>query len=107
MASPAASAARLTELAQLSSKIFGTVYNPTAARTGNKVLRQQLLGPSMVQYNPTPFIHFRNLKALYPELGLVDMDEKARLDEISRRKRRGKGAPKKGKRSRENRHTWI
>ncbi|CAO3596514.1 unnamed protein product [Absidia cylindrospora] len=96
MATQAPSAAQLTQLAQLTSKIFGTVHNPTAARTGNKILRQRLLGPSMVQYNPTPLIHFRDLKALYPELGLVDMDEKARLDEISRRKRRGKGAPKKG-----------
>lgn len=89
-------AARLAQLAQLSSKIFDTVYNPTAARTGNKILRQRLLGPSLTQYHPTPLVHFRDIKALYPELGLVDVDEQARLDEIARRKRRGKGAPKKG-----------
>jgi hypothetical protein len=42
-------------------------------------------------------VHFRDIKALYPQLGLVDLEEKERLDEIARRKRRGKGAPKKGK----------
>ncbi|CAO3617532.1 unnamed protein product [Cunninghamella echinulata] len=50
----------------------------------------------MTQYHPTPLVHFREIKALYPDFGLVDMDEKERLDEIARRKRRGKGAPKKG-----------
>ncbi|CAO3626327.1 unnamed protein product [Cunninghamella blakesleeana] len=86
MTSPAPT--RLVQLAQLSSKVFDTVYNPTAVRTGNKVLRQQLLGPTMTQYHPAPLVHFRDIKALYPDL--------ERLDEIARRKRRGKGAPKKG-----------
>lgn len=98
MATPgAAQPARLAQLAQLSCKIFQNVYNPTAARTGNKVLRQRLVGPTMTAYNPQKLVHFRDIKALYPSLNLVDMEEKARLDEIARRKRRGKGAPKKGK----------
>ena len=98
MATPgAAQPARLAQLAQLSCKIFQNVYNPTAARTGNKVLRQRLVGPTMTAYNPQKLVHFRDIKALYPALNLVDMEEKARLDEIARRKRRGKGAPKKGK----------
>ncbi|ORX52756.1 hypothetical protein DM01DRAFT_1367397 [Hesseltinella vesiculosa] len=96
MSVPAPSAARLAQLAQLQCKVFGTIYNPTAARTGNKILRQRLLGPSMVQYNPKTLAHFRDLKALYPELNLIDVEEKKRLDEIAQRKRRGKGAPKKG-----------
>ncbi|KAI8140245.1 mitochondrial ribosomal subunit S27-domain-containing protein [Fennellomyces sp. T-0311] len=91
-----ASPARLAQLSQLSCKIFQNVYNPSAARTGNKVLRQRLLGPTMTAYHPQKLVHFRDIKALYPDLGLVDLDEKARLDEIARRKRRGKGAPKKG-----------
>ncbi|KAF7724916.1 hypothetical protein EC973_000575 [Apophysomyces ossiformis] len=94
MASPAPT--RLAQLAQLSCKIFQNVYNPTAARTGNKVLRQRLIGPSLTQYHPQKLVHFRDIKALYPSLNLIDMDEKERLDEIARRKRRGKGAPKKG-----------
>jgi small subunit ribosomal protein S33 len=89
--------ARLAQLTQLSCKIFNNVYNPTCARTGNKILRQRLIGSSLTQYNPQKLIHFRDIKALYPQLGLVDLDEKERLDEIARRKRRGKGAPKKGK----------
>lgn len=73
------------------------MYNPTCARTGNKILRQRLLGPTLTGYHPKPLVHFRDIQALYPQLGLIDVDEKARLDEIARRKRRGKGAPKKGK----------
>lgn len=88
---------RLAQLTQLSCKIFSNVYNPTCARTGNKVLRQRLIGTSLTGYNPQKLIHFRDIQALYPQLGLVNLEEKERLDEISRRKRRGKGAPKKGK----------
>ncbi|KAL1929253.1 hypothetical protein VTP01DRAFT_2312 [Rhizomucor pusillus] len=95
MASPAPQ--RLQQLAQLSCKLFGNVYNPTAARTGNKVLRKRLLGPTMTSYYPQRLVHFRDIKALYPTLNLIDLDEKARLDEIARLKRRGKGAPPKGK----------
>lgn len=89
-------ASRLTQLTQLSCKIFSNVYNPTCARTGNKVLRQRLVGPTINSYQPQQLVHFRDIKALYPELGLINLEEKARLDEIARRKRRGKGAPKKG-----------
>ncbi|KAI9357214.1 mitochondrial ribosomal subunit S27-domain-containing protein [Pilaira anomala] len=89
--------ARLAQLSQLSCKIFSNVYNPTCARTGNKVLRQRLIGSTLTAYNPQKLVHFRDIQALYPQLGLVNMEEKERLDEIARRKRRGKGAPKKGK----------
>ncbi|KAG2236191.1 hypothetical protein INT48_003810, partial [Thamnidium elegans] len=89
--------ARLAQLTQLSCKIFSNVYNPTCARTGNKILRQRLIGSSLTSYNPQKLIHFRDIQALYPQLGLVNLEEKERLDEIARRKRRGKGAPKKGK----------
>lgn len=88
---------RLAQLTQLSCKIFSNVYNPTCARTGNKVLRQRLIGSTLTAYNPQKLVHFRDIQALYPQLGLVNLEEKERLDEISRRKRRGKGAPKKGK----------
>lgn len=90
-------AARLAQLAQLSCKIFNNVYNPTCTRTGNKVLRRRLVGPALTSYYPQKLLHFRDVKAAYPDLGLVDVEEKERLDEIARRKRRGKGAPKKGK----------
>ncbi|KAG0749317.1 hypothetical protein G6F62_000269 [Rhizopus arrhizus] len=90
------STGRISQLQQLSCKIFSNVYNPTCARTGNKILRQRLLGPTLTAYNPKQIVHFRDIQALYPQLGLIDLEEKERLDEIARRKRRGKGAPKKG-----------
>lgn len=88
--------ARLAQLTQTACKIFSTVYNPTAVRSGNKILRERLVGPSVSSYYPQPLIHFRDIKAAVPQLKLIDTDEKERLDEIARRKRRGKGAPKKG-----------
>jgi small subunit ribosomal protein S33 len=88
--------ARLAKLTQTACKIFSTVYNPTAARSGNKILRERLVGPTVSSYYPQPLIHFRDIKAAFPQLNLIDTDEKERLDEIARRKRRGKGAPKKG-----------
>src|SRR5689334_10136839 len=36
----------VNSLKALQSKVFGTTYNPTHARTGAKVLRQRLQGPS-------------------------------------------------------------
>ncbi|KAI7897979.1 mitochondrial ribosomal subunit S27-domain-containing protein [Cokeromyces recurvatus] len=92
----AATKTRLAQLSQLSCQIFSNVYNPTGARTGNKILRQRLIGPTIAAYHPQKLVHFRDISALYPQLELIDMDEKVRLDEIARRKRRGKGAPKKG-----------
>ncbi|CAM0136592.1 mitochondral 37S ribosomal protein S27 [Umbelopsis sp. WA50703] len=90
------SPARLAKLTQTVCKLFDTVYNPMAVRSGNKILRERLVGPSVSSYYPQPLIHFRDIKAAVPQLKLIDMDEKERLDEIARRKRRGKGAPKKG-----------
>lgn len=88
---------RLGQLTQLSCKVFSNIYNPTCARTGNKIIRQRLIGSTLTGYNPKKLVHFRDIQALYPQLGLVNLEEKERLDEIARRKRRGKGAPKKGK----------
>ncbi|RUS32243.1 mitochondrial ribosomal subunit S27-domain-containing protein [Jimgerdemannia flammicorona] len=96
MAATAVPSATLQRLAQLSCKLFNNLYNPTNARTGNKVLRGRLLGPALTSYYPQKLLHFRDVKAAYPNLGLVDLEEKERLDEIARRKRRGKGTPKKG-----------
>ncbi|OZJ05310.1 hypothetical protein BZG36_01580 [Bifiguratus adelaidae] len=97
MAQANPSASRLAQLAKLTCTLFHNVYNPTHARTGNKVLRRRLIGPTLASYYPQTTLKFRQVQAAFPDLGLVDLDEKERLDEISRRKRRGKGAPKKGK----------
>ena len=70
------STTRLGQLQQLSCKIFSNVYNPTCARTGNKVLRQRLIGSSLTTYNPQTLVKFRDIQALYPQLGLVNLEER-------------------------------
>ncbi|KAI9592506.1 mitochondrial ribosomal subunit S27-domain-containing protein [Syncephalis fuscata] len=92
---------RLGALAQLTARVFGHVYNPTGVRTGNKILRQRLIGPAITSYYPANFgREIRVLKDVtqkFPELDLENMAEEERLDEVERRRRRGKGPPKKGK----------
>ncbi|RKP09613.1 mitochondrial ribosomal subunit S27-domain-containing protein [Thamnocephalis sphaerospora] len=92
--------ARLATLAQLTARLFDNVYNPTGVRTGNKVLRQRLIGPAVSTYYPDwygkePRI-LRKISRAFPELELVNVANEERIDELERRKRRGKGAPKKG-----------
>jgi len=88
---------RLLKLQELTCSLFNTVYNPTSAHTGNKILKQRLIGPSIVNWYPTKMIKPRKISDMFPDFNLVDQDEQRRLDDIARRKRRGKGAPKKGK----------
>ncbi|KAN0060982.1 mitochondral 37S ribosomal protein S27 [Thecaphora frezii] len=93
---PAPSTTALSSLKALQSKVFGTTYNPTMARTGAKVLRQRLQGPSMLAYYP-PTLNFRALEKLVPGLGrLQDPRELQRLKDVERKKMLGKGPPKKG-----------
>ncbi|CAG8455721.1 4885_t:CDS:2 [Funneliformis caledonium] len=88
---------RLAQLAELSAKIFNNVYNPKGERTGNKILRQKLIGPTIVEWYPKRIITLRKITDMFPSMKLVDQEEKLRLEEIAKRKKRGKGAPKKGK----------
>ncbi|KAF9177506.1 hypothetical protein BGZ51_007260 [Haplosporangium sp. Z 767] len=92
---PAAS--KLAMLNKLSCAIFGNVYNPQGIRTGNKILRQRLVGPAINSYYPNvKQIKVREITKMAPEMNLVDLAEKTRLDDLSERKKRGKGPPKKG-----------
>ncbi|KAL1920642.1 mitochondrial 37S ribosomal protein mS33 [Calcarisporiella thermophila] len=94
--SSAPSPTRLAKLAELTASLFHNVYNPTGARTGNRILRERLKGPTFQKYYPPALIKFRDVKAAFPDMQLVDIYEEQRLEEIEKRRRRGKGAPKKG-----------
>ncbi|RHZ54806.1 hypothetical protein Glove_423g33 [Diversispora epigaea] len=87
---------RLAVLAKLTAKLFDNNYNPTGIRTGNKILRQRLIGPTVTNWYPKPLIKKREITELFPEFQLIDLEEKQRLDDIARLRKRGKGAPKKG-----------
>lgn len=50
----------------------------------------------MVQYYPEE-LSMSKLARLYPELEIIDEDEEQRFQDITDRKKRGKGAPKKAK----------
>lgn len=93
---PPPAIARRQALQKLSSAIFGSTYNPTASRNGNKVLRQRLRGPALLDYYPAPQVKLSALIRAFPDLKLVDEEEEVRRADIDALKRRGKGAPKKG-----------
>lgn len=89
---------RLLKIANLSAKIFDENFNPTATRTGSKILSKRLKGPSIVGYYGNPdFLKFKHLKTLYPGFSFADQQEEYRLLMNEARKRRGKGAPAKKK----------
>ncbi|EGS23891.1 mitochondrial 37S ribosomal protein mS33 [Thermochaetoides thermophila DSM 1495] len=91
--------ARLLDLMRARCELFGTVFNPEGIRTGNKVLRKALKGPSVVSYYPPRLYTFREFKNEFKPLHLeVECeDELDRLDHIAALKARGKGTPKKKK----------
>ena len=71
---------RIMKLAALSAKIFDENFNPTAVRTGGKILSQRLKGPSIVNYYGNPdFLKFKHLKTLYPGFNFADQGEDYRL----------------------------
>ncbi|CCH41452.1 Mitochondral 37S ribosomal protein S27 [Wickerhamomyces ciferrii] len=107
--------ARLLELVKLRCKVFNENYNPTNIRTGSKILSSKLKGPTVKDYYGNPeILSLRQVQGLHPEMKFADPAEVYRLkihasyvllyfDYLKfkiltfppRRKRRGKGAPKK------------
>ncbi|EFI28128.1 hypothetical protein CC1G_14155 [Coprinopsis cinerea okayama7 len=87
---------RLAALAKLRCSIFQQTYNPTGVRTGAKYLKQKLRGPAMTMYYPTR-LNISALARQLPELELVDEEEMERIEDVTSRRKRGKGAPKKAK----------
>ncbi|KAF8426575.1 mitochondrial ribosomal subunit S27-domain-containing protein [Tirmania nivea] len=96
------SRARLLELAKTSCRIFSTTFNPTGARTGNKILRQRLRGPSIVDYYPKRMVGIADLRRIWPDRVFIDEAEVMRLEDVQVAKIRGKGAPKKQRTKKEN-----
>ncbi|KAI5819092.1 mitochondrial ribosomal subunit S27-domain-containing protein [Pyronema omphalodes] len=86
---------RLLELKKLSASIFGTTFNPTGARTGNKILRQRLKGEALKDYYLPKLVSIKTFRKQWPDMDFVDEDEEMRLENVERAKSRGKGAPKK------------
>jgi small subunit ribosomal protein S33 len=82
---------------QAQCRIFNTIFNPTSARLGNKILRQRLRGPALAAYYPRRVATFPELKKLYPGWEMYDEKEEDRLEHIQILKAKGKGAPKKKK----------
>ncbi|KAK9479947.1 mitochondrial ribosomal subunit S27-domain-containing protein [Lipomyces japonicus] len=93
----APSKARLHQLLRLSCQVFETVYNPSAVRNGNKVLRKQLAGPALAGYYPTrpPNARFRNVRTAFESFEFFDEDEEHRFEMLDVKRRRGKGQKKK------------
>ncbi|KAI4260797.1 MAG: hypothetical protein L6R42_003889 [Xanthoria sp. 1 TBL-2021] len=86
---------RILDLMKVQCRIFSMTFNPERTRTGNKILRQRLKGPSVAAYYPRRVATFKDLRALYPDLDTWDEDEEDRLEHVALMKTRGKGAPKK------------
>lgn len=82
---------------QVQCRIFNTTFNPTNERTGNKVLRQRLKGPSFSAYYPRRVVTFKDLQRVYPQWEMYDEKEEDRTEHVAALKARGKGAPKKAK----------
>lgn len=85
---PPPSPARLQALAKVSCNIFSTTFNPTASRNGNKILRQRLRGPALLDYYPTENVKLQTVIRAFPELGLLDEAEEIRKADVDARKRR-------------------
>ncbi|KAK5069856.1 hypothetical protein LTS08_006793 [Lithohypha guttulata] len=88
---------RLLDLTRTQCNLFQTTFNPERLRTGNKILRQRLKGPSLAAYYPRKPSTLRDLQDDFNKLDLItyDEDEEYRLEGIQIAKFRGKGAPKK------------
>lgn len=93
---PPVPARSLAALSELRCKIFGTTYNPQNLRTGGKYLRKSLVGDAMLRYYPAN-VNLRSLRALNPDIGRLMFPEEAqRLKDVERKRKLGKGPPKKG-----------
>ncbi|KAG0641987.1 mitochondrial ribosomal subunit S27-domain-containing protein [Tuber brumale] len=89
---------RLQKLAKTSARIFSTTYNPHNLRTGNRVLRERLKGPTLLDYYlPGRRVGVVDLRRHFPMMSFVDEGERQRLLDVQSKKSRGKGAPKKKK----------
>lgn len=68
---------------QVSCRIFSTTFNPNNIRTGNKILRQRLKGPTFLEYYPRRVVTFKDLKRSFPMLQFRDVDEEQRVRDVA------------------------
>ncbi|KAF3912894.1 hypothetical protein AA313_de0207005 [Arthrobotrys entomopaga] len=87
-------------MSQVSCRIFNTTFNPTNERTGNKILRERLKGPTVLEYYPKQQFSMREFVKAFPDLSITDEKEEIRVQSVEEHKLRGKGKPKKYKLSR-------
>lgn len=75
---------RLQALEKLRCLIFGTNFNPENKRTGAKVLRKRLVGPTISNYyNRVDFLGFKDISKMFPQFNFVDLDEQYRLSMVA------------------------
>jgi len=86
---------RRHDLQRAQCRIFNTTFNPTHERIGGKILRQRLKGSILAQYYPPRVRPIQELRKAFPDWEVWDEKEAIREDGIEKRKKRGKGAPKK------------
>ena len=120
MASSSSSATTaLRHLATLRSRIFNTAPPPPLSapgglRTGAKILKSRLVGPSMLGYYP-PTTRLRDIgRQIWGMQGekeeglmLMSAKEAQRFEDVARKRRLGKGPPKKGEYRRANTGSLI
>lgn len=117
---PLPTAARMQALLKLRAAVFNTTYNPSSLRTGSKVLKARLVGPTMLRYYGERMSGWAGLNRAVPGLDLPDLAEEtrsgslsppcslcpaltgprnnvSRLIDLETRRKRGKTTPKKGK----------
>ncbi|KAF3940724.1 hypothetical protein ABW19_dt0204026 [Dactylella cylindrospora] len=68
--------------AQVSCRVFNTTFNPTGERTGNKVLRERLKGPSMMEYYPKQQFSVAQFMRGFPDLWMSDEKEEYRVQKV-------------------------
>ncbi|KAI9774925.1 MAG: mitochondral 37S ribosomal protein S27 [Geoglossum simile] len=73
---------RILDLMKAQCRIFSTTYNPERLRTGSKVLRQRLRGPTLAAYYPRRVVTLRDLKKAFPDCVTWDEKEEDRLENI-------------------------
>ncbi|KAF2086903.1 hypothetical protein K490DRAFT_57373 [Saccharata proteae CBS 121410] len=88
---------RVLDLMKVQSRIFNTVFNPTQARLGTKILRQRLKGPILAAYYPRRIGTLQELEKRYPDYESLDREQMDWEDHVAQLKARGKGAPKKAR----------
>ncbi|KAK3169855.1 hypothetical protein OEA41_009239 [Lepraria neglecta] len=83
----------------LQTTLFSQTFNPLRLRTGNKILRQRLRGPSVAAYYPRRVATVKDLQKAYrhfdEDMETWDEEEEDRIEHVALVKQRGKGAPKK------------